>query len=359
MPRPRRRILHHPNTALMRFELILPGLCWPTGQGPHPARGLSLPSLSTLLGFSTARWCPRTSLETLLATQFQVSEEASQAHLRRLGENTPVPATGHWLCCDPVHLHFARDTLLLADASGLAIQRDEADTLMAGLNALFADIGHFEAPSPDRWYIRLADMPRPRFHPLADVNGRPVQLFLPEGKDVARWARLSNELEVWLYNHPVNQAREASGQRTINGVWLWGNGALPGKVTHPFSQIQANLPLARGHARQAGIEPAPAERYQAPSGATLAVVDSLLKPLLHRDPQAWAAALQELDRDWFAPLLADLKSRRISHLNVSVPDDQHSLDLDIAASGLWKFWRKPRLLDTLLASAPPTSPSTP
>lgn len=348
----------------MRFELILPGLCWPSGQGLHPARDLPLPSLATLAGFSTIHWQPRTSLEALLAGQFcapadHTPPDTSQAHLRRLGEALPMPAGGHWLCCDPAHLHFARDTLLLADASGLAIRRDEADTLMAGLNDMFADIGRFEAPAPDRWYLQLTDAPRPRFHPLADVNGRPVQLFLPDGEDVTRWARLSNELEVWLYNHPVNQAREASGQRTINGVWLWGNGRPAGRTESPFTSIQADLPLARGHARQAGVEPSPATRYQPPSGPALAVVDSLLLPLLHRDPQAWAAALQRLDSDWFAPLLADLKSRRITHLHISAPDDQHSLELDIAAGGLWKFWRKPRPLDTLLASAPPSSPSTP
>jgi hypothetical protein len=69
------------------------------------------------------------------------------------------------LCCDPVHLHFARDTLLLADASGLAITRQEADTLMAGLNDTFSDIGRFEAPAPDRWYVHLQERPAPHFHP--------------------------------------------------------------------------------------------------------------------------------------------------------------------------------------------------
>lgn len=343
----------------MRFELILPGLCWPSGPGPHPARGLSLPSLTNLIGLGTASWHPRTHLGAILAGLFGISAEVSQAHLRRLGEDLPTPPGGHWLCCDPAHLHFARDTLLLADASSLVIRRDEADTLMAGLNDMFADIGRFEAPAPDRWYVQLADAPRPHFHPLADVNGRPVQLFLPEGEDVARWARLANELEVWLYNHPINQAREAARQRTINGVWLWGNGSSTGKSDPRFTCIQADQPLARGHARQGGIEPSPAQRYVHPSGPTLAVVDTLQRPLLHRDAEAWSAALQDLENNWFGPLLADLKSRRITHLHIVAPDDPHSLELDITPGGLWKFWRKPRQLDALLGSAPPTSPSLP
>ncbi len=175
------------------------------------------------------------------------------AQLRRSGETAPPRPDAHWLCCDPVHLHFARERLLLADASGLAITRDEADALMAGLNALFSDIGHFEAPAPDRWYVALNEEPRPFFHPLADVNGRPVELFLPEGEDIARWARLANELEVWLYNHPVNAAREAAGQRIINGAWLWGAGPRELRLPTPTGQIQADQPFARGLARHAGV----------------------------------------------------------------------------------------------------------
>ena len=69
-------------------------------------------------------------------------------------------------------------------------------------------------------------------------------------EDIARWARLSNELEVWLYNHPVNAAREAAGQRVINGAWLWGAGPRELRLPTPTGQIQADQPFARGLARQ-------------------------------------------------------------------------------------------------------------
>lgn len=343
----------------MHFELTLPGLGWPSGPGPHPAHDLSLPALSTLLGFAHGTWAPRTTLDTLLAERFGIHGPLPHALLRRLGEDSAAPSGGHWLCCDPVHLHFSRDTLLLADASGLAISRDEADALMEGLNTTFSDIGRFEAPAPDRWYVHLAEQPRPLFHALADVNGRPVQLFLPEGDDVTRWARLSNELEVWLYSHPINAAREEAGQRIINGIWLWGAGTTapvgPGNIV----AIQADQPFARGLARHAGIEPTSAERYRSPLGPTLAVADTLQRPLLHLDRDAWRKALQNLESNWFAPLLADLKARKLSSLRINVTDDRYLLQLDIGASGLWKFWRKPRTLDALLASAPQPNPQTP
>lgn len=343
----------------MHFELILPGLDWPTGPGTHPAADLTLPALSMLLAFAGSAWGPRNTAEALLAKRFGLSGHLPQARFRRLGESIPAPVDGHWLCCDPVHLHFSRDTLLLADASGLDITREEADTLMDGLNKTFADIGHFEAPAPDRWYIHLADAARPSFHPLTDVNGRPVQLFLPEGEDTTRWARLSNEMEVWLFSHPVNTAREERGQRTINGIWLWGNGTATTTSQSAWSAIQAKQAFARGLARHFGLAPQAADRYLRPDGNGLALVDDLQRPLLHQDRDGWRHALQALESNWFAPLLADLKARRLEALRISVPSDRNSLQLDIASSGLWKFWRKPRPLANTLASAPQSAAQTP
>ncbi|MBL8454382.1 MAG: hypothetical protein JNK97_16730 [Zoogloea sp.] len=345
----------------MQLELIIPGLSWlAAAPGRHPAHTQPLPALATLLGFARSRWAEPASTDTLLADALGLAGTVSHAVLRRSGEPGPGPTGGgHWLCCDPVHLHFARDTLLLADASGLAITRQEADTLMAGLNDTFADIGHFEAPAPDRWYVHLVEQPAPRFHPLADVNGRPVQLFLPEGEDISRWARLSNEIEVWLYSHPVNAAREETGQRKINGIWLWGAGPQQAPCTPRISRLQASQPYALGLARLAGLTPDTHGTYTTPTGPALALLDTLQRPALHHDRDAWLHELRQLETHWFAPLLTDLKARRLDSVRIRVPDDRHLLEVDIAASGLWKFWRKPQPLDALLATAPQPKSSTP
>lgn len=344
----------------MQLELIIPGLSWlAAAPGKHPAHALPLPALATLLGFARTRWVAPASTDSLLADALGLTDSVSHALLRRSGEGPEVPAGGHWLCCDPVHLHFARDTLLLADASGLAITRQEADTLIAGLNDTFADIGHFEAPAPDRWYVHLTERPAPRFYPLADVNGRPVQLFLPEGDDINRWARLSNEMEVWLYSHPVNAAREDAGQRKINGIWLWGAGPEHAPCKPRITRLQASQPYALGLARLADLTPGTTDAYPPPGGPTLALLDTLQRPALHHDRDAWTHELQQLEARWFVPLLADLKARRLDGVRIRVPDDRYLLEVDIAASSLWKFWRKPQTLDALLASSPKPDSVTP
>lgn len=52
------------------------------------------------------------------------------------------------MCADPVHLRFARETLVLTDNHELDITNDEAAQLVAALNDSFADIGEFAVASP-------------------------------------------------------------------------------------------------------------------------------------------------------------------------------------------------------------------
>jgi hypothetical protein len=163
---------------------------------------------------------------------------------------------------------------------------------------------------------------------------------------------------VWLYNHPLSTAREAAGRPAINSSWLWGGGD-PLALSSPAPVVSADLPLARGLARSAGIEPARCARFAELDGAAdgFVVSAALERPALTHDADAWRAALLTLEADWFVPLLKALKARRIAHLRLSAPGERQSLELAIAAGGMWKFWRQPRPLAALLAAAPTPSPS--
>jgi hypothetical protein len=52
--------------------------------------------------------------------------------------------------------------------------------------------------------------------------------------------------------------------------------------------------------------------------------------------------MQELESNWFAPLLAALKSRRIGMLTVRVPETGASFET--VRGDLNRFWRRPRRL---------------
>ena len=58
-----------------------------------------------------------------------------------------------------------------------------------------------------------------------EVLGEDIGEFLPRGADSARLRRLTSEIEMWLFEHAVNEARRARAAPPISGLWLWGGGA--------------------------------------------------------------------------------------------------------------------------------------
>jgi hypothetical protein len=51
-----------------------------------------------------------------------------------------------------------------------------------------------------------------------------------------------------------------------------------------------------------------------------------------------------LDHNWFQPLLAALKTRRVSHLRLLSNDDADAHEFLIRPLDIYKFWRKNKYL---------------
>lgn len=340
----------------MRIDMVIPGLVWPNPNARSPSTGLRLPGLEKLLGQGLRTSLGRVAQDSWLSEVFGLSGgRLPLGRLRRAGETTlpPPEAEAHYLCADPVNLHFAREHLLLTplpgDALNLADAQALADTLDAFFKPLDANILGFEVAAPERWYLKLANAPRTAFFPLDDVTGRPVSHFMPEGEDCREWQRLVNEIQVLLHNHPLNQAREAAGERPVNSVWLWGDGdTLPPSQRLPGQVLTQDL-VTRGLARALGVPLGVADAL--PQADALVVIDTLLKPSLALDLDAWRGALTTLETQWFAPLASALKTRRCSALRLLAPGDRASLELRLSAGDFWKFWRRPATLESCLPQA--------
>lgn len=348
----------------MQIHLVIPGLIWPTPHATAPAGSLPLPGLERLLGLGDRRALDDRAGDAMLARLFGLASDAiPYAALRRLGEadGAAVARDGHWLCADPVHLQFAREHLLLTELDASEISGDDSAALVAALNDTFADIGRFEAPTPQRWYLRLNAATSATLFPLTDVVGRPIRHFLPEGDHARLWQRTMNEVQIVLHNHAVNAARETAGQRSINSLWFWGSGKLPAAATAPAATVLADTPLAVGLARLAGLTPRAPETAASLDGDTLVVLDALQGPALQLDLDRWRATLAQFERDWFSPLAAVLGQGRLKRLRISAPGDRASFELDVCPGQRWKFWRKPQALDALLKQIvpPPQRPETP
>ena len=354
----------------MQIQLLIPGLLWPVATLLGPASGLALDGLADLLGRGRRQVTAFEPYDRQLARLFGVhGDTLPMALLRRLGEaDAPAPEPGiQWLCADPVNLSFAREHLLLQAFPDDELDAAESAELVAELNGLFADIGHFEACTSTRWYLRLHRPTAVTLYPLDDVTGRPVKHFLPEGEDARLWQRTMNEAQIVLHNHARSRAREAAGQRAVNSLWLWGAGALDTPPQAPARLIQATDPISIGLARAAGVPVSAPDLHSALAQDTLVVLDGLRKPAQQLDLDAWRRGLEALERDWFAPLAAAFRRGELHALRLTAPSDRGTLHLDLRGSARWAFWRKPYAFDALLksvapapmqmpAAAPPTNP---
>jgi hypothetical protein len=178
-----------------------------------------------------------------------------------------------------------------------------------------------------------------------ELAGQDVNANLPAGPDAAHWHSTLNEVQMLLHEHPVNEAREVP----LNSLWFWGAGRLPAEAAGPWQSVTADEPVALGLAKLAAMRhralPAGAGEWleRLPeTGRQLVLFDQLAAASALRDAEAHAARLGALEADWFAPLLAALRSGRVGMVTVHLPEA--GLSIETVRGDLRRFWRRPRPL---------------
>ena len=142
------------------------------------------------------------------------------------------PAGQAWTFVTPCHWSMGREHATMTDPAALGLQENESRTLLAAMQPYFETHGitlHYAEPT--RW---LAEGEVFRSLPSASLDrvlGRNVDPWLPGGIAGRATRLLQNEMQMLLYTHPVNEARSASGQPSVNSFWLSGSGALPGNFS--------------------------------------------------------------------------------------------------------------------------------
>ena len=205
------------------------------------------------------------SLEDWLGRAFGLGEGPLPAGALSALARGLEPGAGHWLRADPVHLRADRDRVLLIPSAGVrhrrrrgavAVRRAEPRTLRIS-SAL-----HAFAPGP-LGPVRAVGHASCDARAPIEIAGRDIDAELPD----KRWHALLNEIQMALYQHAVNTAREARGDPVVNGVWLWGAGALPAAAAFqagPGNRSAPTDPVALGLAKLAGM------RHRAPGAGAAA-----------------------------------------------------------------------------------------
>lgn len=130
----------------------------------------------------------------------------------------------YWLYAAPVHLVLQRDTFSMSEPAPLLLEAIESDALTAELNKHFAGDNMQFFWHNNSWFLRCDNNPDITTHtPQAALN-KAVGAYLPTGDGAIRWATFTNEVQMLLFEHPINTAREAKGLSAINSIWCYGGG---------------------------------------------------------------------------------------------------------------------------------------
>ena len=163
----------------------------------------------------------------------------------------------------------------------------ESQSLLAAMQPYFAEDGislHFDQAG--RWLACGEVFKGLATASLERVAGRDIAHWLPSAPGAMALQRLQSEMQMLLYQHPVNDARAARGVPAVNSFWVSGTGDLPEL-------------------------PAPSAMPAAP-----VVVTRLRDAALSEDWPAWVQAWQTLDATECRTLLAALDRGESSQLTL-------------------------------------------
>jgi hypothetical protein len=311
----------------MHCELVVTGL-FATGASARFA------ALELLLARGRRRAAPARNLEGWVKEAFELGPGHFPAGTLTLLAHGGDPAGASWARADPVHLRVMRDHVAVVPAGTFELSAAEANALCEALNAHFVD-ADFRPLEPRRWCAKLAE---------AAEGGNPLEAAGRQVELPSRVAPLLNEAQMVLHAHPVNEAREARGEPTVNSLWFWGAGRAA-TARCAWQSVAADDPAVLGAARLAGARhrtlPRSARDWleRLPEdGRHLAVLD-----MLRLQPEN--VLLEELEKRWFEPLLAALRSGRIGMVTLHVPDGTEALSFETIRADLRRFWRLARSIE--------------
>ncbi|HET7794190.1 MAG TPA: hypothetical protein VFL64_12475 [Rhizobacter sp.] len=216
------------------MHLLIPFASALSERGAHTLRKLKLPNLTQLLarlspterlGSDEYSLSPPHELALANALGWQGEDGAFPWAARNAARDGIDTGTHAWGQLTPVHWHVGADHVSLPDPANLHLSAQESHTLFEAVKPLFESEGWVMAwGAPMRWYAAhdsLAGLPSAS---LDRVIGRNIDLWLPPTPQARLIRRLQNEVQMLLYQHPLNDHRVGQGALPVNSFWLSGCG---------------------------------------------------------------------------------------------------------------------------------------
>jgi hypothetical protein len=250
----------------------------------------------------------------------------------------------------PVHLIAGLTSLHLDRRSILRLPQADLESFGGDFQRVFGGSEIILKPMASGDFL-ISDLSASRAATTEPARALAIGLgeSFPKGADAQVLKRFGAELEMWLHEHPVNEARRMRGEPPVSALWLWGGGGSGGVVSSDDSH-DTQIDIAFGSdAYLAGLwrlhgshsRPLPdqlAEVFSYPR-AHRAILVAEVGPMLHANSH-WTVfeALAELDRRFVSPALAALRRGEVESV-VLVANDRRLL---VRRGDRLKLWRRAR-----------------
>jgi len=339
---------------MSHFEILLPfGLPTPH-LAPDLLRELRLPALSTLLAKAKTPVCREFDpFSRMLPHEAWLNDRFGRSAGTPIDSSPPMAVAcmkslglaadqGIWFILRPVHMHIARDHLVLTDSRRSSLSEAEAHALFDSVLPLFEGTGKtLQYGNAATWFLRADD-----WHDLQTATpdaacGHNVDIWMPKGDDARAWRKLQNEVQMEWHDHAVNQARAEQGLSPVNSLWLWGAADAKRPISEPVFAYSGNTFIGNGGISAAG-ESASSLIKKLPHPRLLALND-LSEAALAEDWAIWLEQMHALELAWFAPVLAALQAGQLTQVKLIVGHHAQLREFSISKTALLKFWAKPSL----------------
>lgn len=247
----------------------------------------------------------------------------------------------YWLRADPVHLLLQRDSFSLSEPVPLSVANPDAQSILASLNQHFANDGFkFLVGQSGAWYLRLETPPEIQTTLPSIAVDKNIYAYLPQGKASGQWRSYLNELQMLLFQHPVNHAREAAHAPVINSLWFSGGGLMPWLVAlqEAVDLYVSDRPFYQGLSELARV--------------SNTSVNHFLQSLPHyadRQCIRWDMVASHLADDaLFWMLMEKLKSGFITQLVVNLGCYDHTVVATLNRFDVYMFWRRKKAIRSYL-----------
>jgi hypothetical protein len=259
-------------------------------------------------------------------------------------------------------VHVDRRSILRLDAA-------DQQTIAADFQRMFHDSGFHLQPLEAGDFLMLG----PEMSPAgAEEPARAMGASMAQQAGTPPVLRkLGAEIEMWLYDHPINDTRRGRGEQPVTALWLWGGGPIaasgganvcgtpasttanpaPNPSRAPASGVDAR-PSAPDIAfgrdsylqglwamRGAKVSPLPHQltdvfSYPQAQRAVLVIEIGLM---LQSNPKwTFFEAVVDVDRRFIAPAVEALNGGQYDRLFVLAND----YELTLRARDRFKFWRR-------------------